>query len=179
MLSLNAYTANRAEVTRRVSEVTDVPVVVLLDRDEEALIAQILEAGAMDCIVKPFSANRLAARIKAFLQKWASPTRAGEEKSFVLGDLAIDYIDRGVTLVGRPVQLTPTEYKLLCELSMNAGNVLTYDHLLSRIWSDNHSSDTQVVRTFVKDLRRKLGDKSNAPAYIFTVPRVGYRMPRP
>ncbi len=179
LLDFKSSVANGVELIERIKEVADAPVIVLLDHEEEDFIPEIMEAGAEDYILKPLPADRLTARIRAFLSKWASPVRARGEKHFVLGDLAIDYLEHSVTLAGHPVQLTPTEYKLLYELSINAGSVLTYDRLLSRIWSDDHSGDTQVVRTFVKNLRRKLGDNPTNPAYISTVPRTGYRMLKP
>ena len=88
----------------------------------------------------------------------------------------IDYAERRVTLAGQPVQLTATEYGLLADLSVNAGRVLSHDQLLRRVWGPNYSGDSQPVRTFVKNLRNKLGDDARNPTYIFTEPRVGYRM---
>ena len=96
-----------------------------------------------------------------------------------LGDLTIDYDERAVTVAGRPVQLTPTEYKLLCELSINAGRVVEHRQLLDRVWGSEYSGDTRIVRVFVKDIRKKLGDDARNPTYIFTLSRVGYRMARP
>ena len=79
---------------------------------------------------------------------------------------------------GRAVPLTNIEYRLLSELSVNAGRVLTHDQLLQRVWGPEHSGQPGAVRTFVKNLRRKLGDDADTPTYIFTEPRVGYRMPK-
>ena len=95
---------------------------------------------------------------------------------YVLGELTIDYPERGVTLAGRPVDLTATEYDVLFELSVNSGRVLDHDHLLQKVWGPGNSGDARLVRTIVRRLRRKLGDDANNPTYIFTVPRVGYRM---
>ena len=91
----------------------------------------------------------------------------------------INYLDRSVTVADRPVKLTPTEYKLLLELSINAGRVRTYDQLLERVWGEDSEGDAQRVRTTVKDLRRKLGDDARNPVYIFTESGVGYRMAAP
>ncbi len=95
---------------------------------------------------------------------------------YVFGDLTIDYAERRVTLAGRPVQLTAIEYGLLFELSANAGRVLTYDRLLQWVWGLRSSGDSRRVRTAAKQLRRKLGDDANNPAYILNEPRVGYRI---
>ena len=167
------------ELMKRILEVSDVPVIFVPDHDSDDLIAQAFEAGAEDYIVKPFSSSELTARIKALLRKRGAIIRTKTANSFVLGELTIDYLEGSVRVGERLVQLTPTEYKLLNEFSANPGRVLTYDHLLRRVWGSDYSGDTQMVRTFVKNLRRKLGDKANNPTYILTVPTIGYRMPLP
>ncbi len=131
--------------------------------------------GAVDYVVKPFSPSELAARIRAALRR-----RAVSEPSepYVLGDLVVNYADRAVTLAGRPVELMAIEYRMLTELSANGGRVVTYDHLLQRVWSESKSGDMRPMRTVVKKLRRKLGDVADNPTYIFTEARVGYRMPK-
>ena len=123
--------------------------------------------------VKPFSPTELAARIRAALRK-----RAATEPSepYVLGDLTIDYVERRVTLAGRPLPLIAMEYRLLAELSANAGRLLTYEHLLERVWGEKDNGDVRPMRTIVSKLRRKLGDDADNPTYIFTEPCVGYRM---
>lgn len=93
-----------------------------------------------------------------------------------LGDLTIDYARREVTLADSPVHLTSTEYKLLSELSANAGRVLTHNQLSERVWGNDYSGDTNTTRGFVRSLRRKLGDDARSPKYIFTETGVGYRM---
>ena len=97
---------------------------------------------------------------------------------YVLGDLTVDYAGRQVILAGRPIQLTPTEYRMLAELSANAGRVLTYEHLLDQVWGERGDGQVSPMRTIVGKLRRKLGDDANNATYIFTEPRVGYRMPK-
>ena len=98
---------------------------------------------------------------------------------YLLGDLAIEYSERAVTVGGRQVKLTATEYNLLLELSTNSGRVLTHDQLLRRIWGVDYAGDPRLVRAFVRNLRRKLEDNASDPIYIFTEPRVGYRMAKP
>ena len=95
----------------------------------------------------------------------------------MLGDLTIDRAERRVTLGGRPVPLVAMEYRLLAELSAHPGRVLTYGHLLERVWGNGSAEDLRPMRTIVNKLRRKLGDDGSNPTYIFTEPRVGYRMP--
>ena len=98
---------------------------------------------------------------------------------FVLGNLSIDHPRRRVTVDGRPVPLTATEYELLRVLSANAGHVTTYEALLRRVWAGRVYARPQLVRAFVKKLRTKLGDDSADPTYIFNERGVGYRMPKP
>ena len=101
-----------------------------------------------------------------------------DETPDVLGDLTIDYPLRRVSLAGRPVQMTAIEYRTLAELSANAGRVLTYEHLLRRVWRLEVDADLRPIRTAISSLRRKLGDDAEDPTYIFTELRVGYRMPK-
>ena len=161
------------ELMRTVPELADLPVIFISGYGRDETIARALEAGASDYIVKPFSPTELTARIRAALRRRADP------QPFVLGDLAIDYDRRQVTVAGREVELTPTEYELLRILSLNAGRVTTSETLLDRIWAGRSNGDTKVVRAFVKQLRQKLGDDAANPAWIFNVRGVGYRMPRP
>ena len=161
------------ELMKRVPELADLPVIFISGYGRDETIAQALEAGAADYIVKPFSPTELTARIRAALRKRAEP------EPFVLNDLAIHYEQRHVSVAGRAVHLTATEYELLRVLSLNAGRVSTYDALLRQVWGGRHDGDTELVRTFVKNLRRKLGDDAANPAYIVNERRVGYRMVRP
>ena len=163
------------ELMKDILEMADVPIIFLSAYGREELIARAFDMGAVDYVVKPFSPTELAARIRAALRK-----REVSEPSepYVLGDLTIDYAERGVTLAGRPVELMAIEYRMLAELSANAGRVLTYEHLLGRVWGEKSSGDVRPMRTIVSKLRRKLGDDADNPTYIFTEPRVGYRMPK-
>ena len=129
-----------------------------------------------DYVVKPFSPTELAARIRAALRKRAAPDLAQPSEPYVRGELTIDYPRRRVTVAGRPVALTVIEYRMLVELSANAGRALTHEHLLQRVWGPDKGEDSGPVRNIVKRLRRKLGDDASNPVYIFAEPRVGYRM---
>ena len=166
------------ELMGNILDMADVPVIFLSAYGQEETIARAFENGADDYVVKPFSPTELVARIKAALRKREAPEWAEPSEPFVFGDLTIEYAERRVTLGGRPVQLTAIEYGLLFELSANAGRVMTYDRLLRRVWGLRRSGDSRRVRTAAKQLRRKLGDDADNPIYIFTEPRVGYRMPK-
>ena len=176
LLDLMLPGADGIELMKPIFQITDAPVIFLSGRDGERDIVRAFETGADDYIVKPFSPTELAARIEAVLRRRAASDRSRTHEPYALGDLTINYAERRVTVAGCPVQLTATEYKLLFELSANAGQVLTQDQLLRRIWGPDYSGDSRLLRTFVKKLRRKLRDDANSPRYIFTEPRVGYRM---
>ena len=163
------------ELMTVVPELQDVPVIFISAYGRDETIVKALDAGAVDYIVKPFSPSELTARVRAALR------RRSEPEAFVLGELAIHYEERGVTVAGRPVALTATEFELLRILSVNAGRVVTYDSLLRRAWGRRYrgSHDPRLVHALVKSLRRKLGDDAAEPAYVRNERGVGYRMPRP
>ena len=161
------------ELMGEVPELSDLPVIFISGYGRDETIARAFEAGAADYIVKPFSATELTARVGAALR-----AREGAAP-FVLGELAIDYARRRVTVGGRAVVLTATEYEILRILSVNAGRVVTFESLLRQAWDARDPTDTERVRAFVKQLRAKLGDDAARPAYIFNERGVGYRMPRP
>ena len=161
------------ELMERVPELADLPVIFISGYGRDETVVRALEAGAADYIVKPFSPAELTARVRAALRRRAEP------EPFLLGDLAIHYEQRRVSVAGRDVPLTATEYELLRMLSLSAGRVVTYDSLLRQVWDQGENGDPHRVRTFVKKLRSKLGDDAARPAYIRTERGVGYRMPRP
>ncbi len=162
------------ELMKDILNAADVPVIFLSVYGREELIAKAFDTGAADYVVKPFSQTELAARIRAALRRRAA---AEPSQPYVLGDLTVDYAARRVTLAGRPVRLTPIEWRVLAALSANAGRVLTYERLLGRVWGEKNDGDVRPMRTILGKLRRKLGDDAADPAYIFTETRVGYRMP--
>lgn len=161
------------ELMKNLPKRSDRPVIFLSAYGRDETIAKALQLGAADYIVKPFSPTELIARIDTALRKYA-----GTPEPFRTGDLVINYEERRVELAGHPVRLTATEFDLLRVLSTHAGRVVTYDHILSSAWSMRNPGNARVVRVFVKKLREKLGDDAKKPTYIFTEPRVGYRMAR-
>ena len=161
------------QLLEQVPELAEIPVVFISGYGRDETVARAFEAGASDYIVKPFSPTELVARVSAALRRHEQPD------PFVLGDLAVRYDRREVTVAGRAVNLTVTEYELLRLLSVNAGRVVTFDTLLDRIWSGRASADTNLVRIFVKQLRDKLGDRAGDPTWIFNERGVGYRMAAP
>ncbi len=109
----------------------------------------------------------------------AALRRHADPEPFVLGELAIHYQDRRVTVAGREVPLTPTEYEIMRLLSRNAGRVTTFEALLRHAWSGKKTGNPNLVRNFVKKLRTKLGEEATTPSWIFNVRGAGYRMPKP
>ena len=161
------------ELMAEVPDLADLPVIFISGYGRDETIAWAFEAGAADYIVKPFSLTELVARVGAALR-----SRAGAEP-FVLGALAMDYERRVVTVDGRVVALTATEYELLRVLSVNAGRVVTSESLLRQVWGAQDSGETERVRGFVRNLRAKLGDDAARPTWIFNERGVGYRMASP
>ena len=162
------------ELMERVPEMADLPIIFISGYRRDETIARALEVGAADYIVKPFSPTELVARVRAVLRRQDEPP-----EFFRLGDLAIQYEIRKVTVAGRRVRLTATEYELLRTLSVNARQVTTYDSLLRQIWGRKETNDVRPIRTCVKKLRRKLGDNAASPTYIINERQVGYRMVAP
>ena len=144
---------------------------------KDEVVARVLEQGATDYIVKPFSPTELVARVRAALRRSQEPRDGAPAGPFLLGDLAIDYERRRVTLSGDPVDLTAIEFDLLAALSTEAGRVVPHDRLLRRVWSPGKPGNLRVLRTHLMHLRRKLGEDGENPRYILVEPRVGYRMP--
>ena len=179
LLDLMLPGSDGIELMQSIHRIADVPVVFLSAYGRDEVIARAFETGAVDYMVKPFSPTELVARVRSAMRRQLAPVQDEPPEPFVLGDLTIDYAERRVSLAGQPVHLTATEHDLLVELSVNAGRVLTHDHLLQRVWGADHTGARGTVSTVVKRLRRKLGEDTNHPAYIFTARRVGYRLARP
>ncbi len=173
LLDLLLQGADGIELMESTPEMADLPVIFISAYGRDETIAKALESGAVDYLVKPFSPTELTARIRVALRKRVEP------EPFALGDLAIRYEQRRVTMAGHPVRLTATEYELLRILSVNPGRVLAYDSLVRQMWSPPDYGDPDRVRTFVKQLRRKLGDDPAHPRYILNERGVGYRMATP
>ena len=147
LLDLMLPGSDGIELMRSILNMADVPVVFLSAYGRDEVIAQAFEAGATDYMVKPFSATELVARVRSAMRRRLTQAQGQPSEPFVLGDLTIDYAERGVSVAGSRVRLTPIEYDLLLELSANAGRVLTHDALLQRIWGYNRSGGTSAVRS--------------------------------
>jgi PAS domain S-box-containing protein len=158
---------------RQTSPRAAIIVMVPGDREEEAVEA--LRIGAEDYIRKPILPAEMDARIEAALRR-NEARNTPEAELIELGDLVIDASARQVTVAGKPVELTPTEYKLLLEMAQSAGRVLTHHQILDRVWGSGYTDDHELLRSFIRSLRRKLGDHPDNPKFLRSERGVGYRL---
>ncbi|MGZ3716526.1 MAG: winged helix-turn-helix domain-containing protein, partial [Ktedonobacterales bacterium] len=135
-----------------------------------------LKMGADDYVTKPFAPSELLARIEAALRRRALPGVSESRPPFTVKDLTINFAERRVILGDKEISLSATEYKLLYELATHAGLVLTFDQILQRVWGAEYAGETELVRSFIRNLRHKLNDDAKQPRYILTERQIGYRM---
>ncbi len=178
LLDVNMPRMSGWEMLKRLRELSDAPVIMLTARGEETDKVKGLELGADDYLTKPFGHLELFARIKAVLRRTDLSQPISASPSFVSGDLTINFQSHEVAVAGKTLKLTPTEYKLLYLLARNAGRVLTFDLLLSKVWGDEYKGQSDYLKTYVSRLRRKLGDDAENPLYILTERGSGYRLAR-
>ena len=160
---------------KEVREWTNIPIIVLSARGREQDKIAALELGADDHLTKPFGAGELLARLKV-MQRHARDAISTVATVFENGDLRIDLDKRMVTVNSKKIDLTPTEYKLLCALAKQTGKVVTYQQLLREVWGKNAEENNHYLRIYTQHLRRKLGDNPLLPKYIITEAGIGYRM---
>ncbi|HLB39663.1 MAG TPA: winged helix-turn-helix domain-containing protein, partial [Actinomycetota bacterium] len=173
LLDLGLPDMDGTEVIRRVRAFSEVPIIVLSVRESQSDKVAALDAGADDYVTKPFGMAELLARSRAAVRR-----RGGDEPSapvLTFGALQIDLPRRLVTNEDEALHLTPTEYGLLEALVTNPGKLLTHQWLLRRVWGQGYGTETTYLRTYIRTLRKKLGDDASAPALIVTEPGVGYR----
>ena len=166
------------DVCRELRQRSQVPIIMLTARGEEADRVVGLELGADDYIVKPFSAREVAARIRAVLRRADSPTQP-DEKPIELGELRLDPARREVTKDGEVLELSRKEFELLQLLMRSAGSVVTRERAIDEVWDTNWFGSTKTLDVHVSGLRRKLGDDSNEPRFLHTVRGVGFRFSSP
>ena len=163
-------------VLARLREWTSVPVIVLSARGQERDKIAALDGGADDYVSKPFSVGELLARMRAALRRRDQLGEGAAATTFVVGDLSVDLARRHVLVGDKEIHLTPIEYKLLTTLIRHAGKVLTHRQLLKEVWGPAHAEDSQNLRFYVAQLRRKLEAVPARPRYLLTEPGVGYRL---
>ena len=176
LLDKSSWPAAGLELTRRLYSDYGVPVIVLSGQRDDENIERAFAKGADDYIVKPFSPIELVARTMASLRKRSGKHQAGSTNRYQCGDVTVDYARHTVTVSGSPVHMTATEYQLLVELCSSAGQIVTQDELLKRVWGPEYTGESQLLRSHIRSLRQKLGDDARSPSYIFTEHGIGYSM---
>ncbi|MGH7742303.1 MAG: response regulator [Candidatus Eiseniibacteriota bacterium] len=176
VLDLGLPDLDGIEVTQRLREWYAAPILVLSARGQERDKIRALDAGADDYVTKPFSVGELMARVRVALRHHARADGAAESAVVEVGNLRIDHGRRTVTLDGRPVRLTPIEFRLLFALARHPGRVLTHDHLLREAWGPAHAHQHHYLRVYMAQLRHKLEAEPSRPRLLLTEPGVGYRL---
>ncbi len=173
ILDLGLPDMDGVEVTRRLREWTQIPIIIVSVREQENDKIAALDAGADDYLTKPFGAGELMARIRVALRRSAQEE---SEPIFTSGNLSVDLNNRTVMMKGEQITLTPTEYDLLKVLIKYAGKVLTHRQLLRAVWGNTYENDTHILQVNISNLRRKIEPDPSRPSYIVTEPGVGYRL---
>jgi two-component system KDP operon response regulator KdpE len=164
------------EVTRHVREFSDVPIIVLTAKAREADLLRGFDSGADDYLTKPFSSKELLARVRAVLKRARREPVAPVESEIVCGELKIDLARRHVTVAGKQVQLTPTEYNLLHELASHRNQVILHEQLLTAVWGTEYRDDLDYLRAYIRYLRQKIEPDPANPKLIVTSQGVGYML---
>ena len=172
LLDLNMPGMGGLEVCREIRDQSDIAIIMLTVRNSEHDKVLALDAGADDYVVKPFSMEELLARIRAALRRTSS---AEPVPSYVSDDLEIDFERRKVVVKGSPVRLTPKEFDLLRHLVASQGKPLEHRRLLQAVWGPDYGNETEYLRVFINQLRKKIEPDPAHPKYIHTDPWVGYR----
>jgi two-component system, OmpR family, KDP operon response regulator KdpE len=164
---------NGIELCRRVRKLTPIPIIVLSVKGDERTKIEALDAGADDYVTKPFNMNELLARVRAALRRTAP--QEDRPRRIDAGHFAIDLEARRVLVDGREVHLTPKEFELLVHFAKHPGKVLTHRALLAAVWGAEHTEQTEYLRVFVGQLRKKIEPDAAEPKFLRTEPWVGYR----
>ena len=168
------------EICSRVREFSAVPIIMLTAKAQEVDMLLGFDVGADDYLTKPFSAKELIARVKAVLHRSKSP---GKETmitaDFACGDLVISFARHKAKARGQEISLTPTEFRLLQQLALNANRVMLREDLLTKVWGPEYRDDIDYLRTYVRHLRKKIEEDPSEPRYVLTTPGVGYMLSCP
>ena len=163
-------------VARRVREFSDAPIIMLTAKARESDLLRGFDSGADDYIAKPFSSKELLVRVQAVLKRARREPAAPAESEITCGELRIDLARRRVTVGGRDVHLTPTEYNLLHELAAHRNQVLLHEQLLTAVWGAEYRDDLDYLRAYIRYLRHKLEPDPANPKMIVTEAGVGYML---
>ena len=175
LLDLGLPDIDGGDLLKMLRAISSVPLIIGTARDDEHEVVRLLDAGADDYIIKPFSAEQVDARIRALLRRTATPEPAIVE----VADLIIDAAARTATLAGEPLELSRKEFDLLLYLARRCGSVVTKQELLAQIWDQPYGGVEKTVDTHLSWLRAKLGESASAPRYLHTVRGVGIKLLAP
>jgi len=174
ILDLSLPDIDGIEVTRRLREWSQVPIIILSVRDSEHAKVTALDKGADDYLTKPFGIEELLARIRVALRH-ATHVKGSPRTTIKAGRIEIDLVNHQVTRAGTEIKLTATEFNLLAYLAQNAGRVLTHQMILASVWDPADRDHVEYLRVYIRQLRKKLEDDPDQPQYILNEPGVGYR----
>ncbi len=173
VLDLTLPDLEGVQATRLLRQWTDIPIIVLSERDTEEDKVAALDAGADDYVTMPFGAPELLARLRAALRRTTQPSVG---PIFAVGELRVDLTARAVKIAQQEIDLTPNEYELLRVMVMSAGKVVTHRQLLWEVWGPGHEEEMHILRVNISNLRRKLEPDPTRPRFIITEPGAGYRL---
>lgn len=178
ILDLGLPDIDGTEVIKKVRELLSIPIIIVSARENERQKVEALDMGADDYLTKPFGISELLARIRVSLRhnKTSGNTEKDNVKTFEVKALKIDFDKRKVTVDSREIHLTPIEYKIIVLLAKYSGKVLTHNFITREVWGTSLGNETQSLRVFMANLRRKIEKDPAQPEYIYTEVGVGYRM---
>ena len=174
LLDIKMPVVNGYEACRRIREFSTVPIIMITAMAEEADKVLGLDLGADDYVTKPFSVPELLARVRAALRRIEFAEGLPSDLTYAAGDLRVDFAQHRVFIRSQEVELTPTEYRLLCELVKQPGRVLVSDYLTERVWGPGYEEGDKLIRQAIHRLRRKIEVDPRHPEYIRTRPGLGY-----
>jgi len=179
LLDLGLPDRDGLSVVKEVREWSQVPILILSAEGQEEIKVKCLEAGADDYVTKPFGVGELMARVGVAHRRQSADASADSSPLFELSQVKLDRSQRKVWVHGVETHLSPIEYKLLCVLAQYAGRVVTHRQLLSEVWGEEYTEDTQYLRVYVGYLRRKLEPNQDSSRLLINEPRIGYRLAIP
>jgi two-component system, OmpR family, KDP operon response regulator KdpE len=165
------------ETCKSLHAIACTPVIVLMARDTREEIIEALDAGARDCLTKPFAMGELLARMRAVLRR--TTVSVPGSTPLKLGDVEINFETRQATLKGEPIHVTPREFDLLLYLASHPNRIISHAELLREVWSPAHASEAKLLTVFVCRLRKKIEDSTGEPKFLLTEPFAGYRLKIP
>jgi len=175
LLDLGLPDMDGQEVIKKLREWSTVPIIVISAREQEGDKIKALNSGADDYLTKPFGAGELLARIRVAIRHATSKKTDQRDPVFIAEDLKIDFLKRQIHLGDHEIHLTPIEYRLLMVLINNAGRVMTHRQILKEVWGPPYIEQTQYLRVFMNQLRKKIEKDSTRPRFLLNEPGIGYR----